>query len=175
MMGNLTVGKRGYERQDAEMRQVAVEGQALKDELLAAVDGDSAAYDAVISAMRLPTTTPEEGEARLAAIVRANREATAVPLEVMRAAAKVAELAETVGEHGFKPSLSDAGVAAAVARAACVGAYLNVLINLGQVGDRAFADPIAAEALALRDATVERCDAVIEKVTAALGQSAGAP
>ena len=66
MVGNLTVGKKGYEEHDAEMRRVAVAGQALKDELLAAVDRDSAAYDAVMSAMRLPKKTREEEEARLA-------------------------------------------------------------------------------------------------------------
>lgn len=169
MVGNLTVGKKGYEAQDAEMRRVAVAGQALKDELLAAVDRDSAAYDAVMSAVRLPKKTREEEEARLAAMARANRQATMVPLEVMRATARVAELTEKVGEHGFKPSLSDAGVAAAVARTASIGAYLNVRINLGQIEDRRFVESIAAEALALRDATVARCDAAIEKVTAVLG------
>jgi len=92
-----------------------------------------------------------------------------VPLEVMRATAKVAELAEQVGEYGFKPSLSDAGVAAACARTASIGAYLNVLINLGQLEDAEFVESVAAEALALRDATVARCDAVVEQVTAALG------
>ncbi len=169
MVGNLTVGKKGYEEHDAEMRSVAAAAQALKDELLAAVDGDSAAYDAVMSAMRLPKKTREEAEARLAEIASANRQATMVPLEVMRATSKVAELAEQVAEHGFKPSLSDAGVAAAAARAASIGAYLNVRINLGQIEDRNFVESIAAESLALRDATVARCDAVIGRVTAALG------
>ncbi len=169
MVGNLTVGKKGYEEQDAEMRRVAAEGQALKDGLLAAVDRDSAAYDAVMAAFRLPKATSEQVETRLAAIQAATREATMVPLEVMRATAKVAELAEQVGVHGFKPSLSDAGVAAACARTASIGAYLNVLINLGQLEDREFVESVAAEALALRDATVGRCDAVVEQVTAALG------
>jgi glutamate formiminotransferase/formiminotetrahydrofolate cyclodeaminase len=168
MVGNLTVGKKGYEDQDEQMRRVAVAGQALKDRLMVAVDHDSAAYDAFISAMRLPKETHKEQEARSAAMLGAGRQATLVPLEVMRATAQVAELAETVGEYGFKPSLSDAGVAAAVARAASIGAYLNVRINLGGIEDLEFAEPIAAEALALRDATFARCDAVIERVSAAL-------
>ena len=61
MVGNLTVGKKGYDEQDAQMRQVAAEGQALKDELLAAVDRDSAAYDAVMVAIRLPKTDARAG------------------------------------------------------------------------------------------------------------------
>jgi glutamate formiminotransferase/formiminotetrahydrofolate cyclodeaminase len=168
MVGNLTVGKKGYEAHDAEMRRIAAEAQTVKDELLAAVDGDSAAYDGVMAAMRLPKKTPEEETARTHAIERANRAATMVPLEVMRGAARVAELCEGIADHGFRPSLSDAGVAAAAARAACLGAYLNVRINLGNLEDRVWAERIGAEAKALRDRTVARCDALLEKVTLAL-------
>ncbi|HEY3354061.1 MAG TPA: glutamate formimidoyltransferase [Polyangia bacterium] len=168
MVGNLTVGKKGYEVHDAEMRQAAAQAQALKAELLAAVDRDAAAYDGVMSAMRLPKKTPEEETARANAVERANKAATTVPLEVMRGAAAVAALTEGIAERGFRPSLSDAGVAAAAARTACIGAYLNVRINLGNLADRAWAEAAAAEAKALRDATVARCDAVVEKVTLAL-------
>ena len=169
MVGNLTVGKKAYADHDATMRRLAADGQALKDELLAAVDRDSAAYDLVMAAIRTPAKTPEEEDARARSIASANREATLVPLEVMRAVARVAELAETAAAHGFKPSLSDAGVAAAAARAASIGAYLNVRINLGQIEDAGFVEATAAEAVALRDATVARCDSIVETVTAALG------
>jgi glutamate formiminotransferase/formiminotetrahydrofolate cyclodeaminase len=169
MVGNLTAGKKGYELWEADMRRVAIDAQTLKDELLAAVDRDSAAYDAFISAMRLPRKTPEEEVARAAAMTAANREATMVPLEVMRAVAKVVELVELAGEHGLEPSLSDAGVAAAAARAACTGAYLNVRINLPQIQDRELAEVVSAKAMELREATVARCDAVIERVTASIG------
>jgi glutamate formiminotransferase/formiminotetrahydrofolate cyclodeaminase len=168
MVANLTVGKKGYEDYDEEMRRIAAVGQALKDELLAAVDRDSAAYDGVMGAMRLPKKTPEEQAARKVAVERANKDATAVPLEVMRAAAKVAELCDGVADQGFRPSLSDAGVAAAAARAAGIGAYLNVRINLGNLEDRPWAAEVAAESLALRDRTVKSCDAIVAKVTSAL-------
>jgi glutamate formiminotransferase / formiminotetrahydrofolate cyclodeaminase len=168
MVGNLTVGKKGYEAKEPEMRRIAAAGQALKDELFAAVDLDSAAYDGVMEAMRLPKKTPEEEAARKLAVLRANKEATLVPLEVVRAAAKVAELSALVAEHGFKPSLSDAGVAAASARTAAIGGYLNVRINLGQIEDRDFVASVAAEARALHEGTVARCDAVVEQVTKAL-------
>ncbi len=168
MVGNLTVGKKGYDKVEDEMRSVAASGQALKDELLAAVDRDSAAYDGVMAASRLPKKTPEEEAARFNAVQRATQGATMVPLEVMRASAKVAELAEVVATRGFKPSLSDAGVAAAAARTAVIGAYLNVRINLGDIADRPWADRVAEEAGALLGATVTRGDAVVAQVTAAL-------
>jgi glutamate formiminotransferase/formiminotetrahydrofolate cyclodeaminase len=172
MVGNLTVGKKGYDAVGDEMRRVAAAGQALKDELLAAVDRDAAAYDAVMAASRLPKKTPEEDAARWTAVQRATQGATMVPLEVMRASAKVAQLAEGVATRGFKPSLSDAGVAAAAARTAVIGAYLNVRINLGDIADRGWADRVAEEAGALLGATVTRCDAVVAQVTAALTKTA---
>jgi glutamate formiminotransferase / formiminotetrahydrofolate cyclodeaminase len=171
MVGNLTVGKKGYDAAEADMRRVAAAGQALKDELLAAVDRDSAAYDAVMAASRLPKKTPAEEAARTTAVQRATQGATTVPLEVMRGAAKVAELADAVATRGFKPSLSDAGVAAASARTAVIGAYLNVRINLGDIADRGWADGVTAEARALLDATVTRCDSVVAQVMAALSQA----
>jgi glutamate formiminotransferase / formiminotetrahydrofolate cyclodeaminase len=172
MVGNLTVGKKGYDKAEEEMRRIATAGQALKDELLAAVDRDSAAYDAVMEASRLPKKTPEEEAARFKAVQRATQGAATVPLEVMRASAKVAELAEGVAARGFKPSLSDAGVAALSARTAVIGAYLNVRINLGDIADRAWADRVAGEAKSLVDATVARCDAIVAQVTAALTKPA---
>jgi glutamate formiminotransferase / formiminotetrahydrofolate cyclodeaminase len=172
MVGNLTVGKKGYDAVGDEMQRVAAAGQALKDELLAAVDRDSAAYDAVMAASRLSKKSPEEEAARWTAVQRATQGATMVPLEVMRASAKVAQLAEGVAARGFKPSLSDAGVAAAAARTAVIGAYLNVRINLGDIADHAWADGVAEEAGALLGATVTRCDAVVAQVTAALTKPA---
>jgi len=59
-------------------------------------------------------------------------------------------------------------VGAAAARAASNGAYLNVRINHGRLEDRPWAAEVAAEALALRDRTVKRCDATVAKVTGAL-------
>jgi glutamate formiminotransferase / formiminotetrahydrofolate cyclodeaminase len=168
MVGNLTVGKKGYDAVETEMRRVAAAGQALKDELLAAVDRDAAAYDAVMAASRLPKKTPEEEAARTAAVQKTTQGATSVPLEVMRAASRVAELAESVATRGFKPSLSDAGVAAAAARTAVIGAFLNVRINLGEIADRAWADRVADEARTLLDATIARCDTVVARVTTAL-------
>src|SRR5438034_339182 len=60
---------------------------AVQQQLLEAIDTDSTAYDAVVAAYKLPKATEAEQAARKAAIQRALRGATDVPLGVMRQSA----------------------------------------------------------------------------------------
>ena len=119
--------------------------KALRDELAKLVDRDSAAYDEVVGAYRLPKATDEEKAARKAAIGRAMRLATDVPLETARAAASVVAHSRIVAEHGNPNATSDAGVAASLAGSAFSGASMNVEINLDGVGDAAFAESARKE------------------------------
>ena len=54
-----------------------------------------------------------------------------------------------MAEEGNPNSVSDAGVGALAARAAVLGAALNVKINAGSLTDRAVAEPLIAEADAM--------------------------
>ena len=135
MVGTLTVGKKGYGEVDGEMRRLGLESQALKDEMLRAVDDDARSFDAVMTAMRLPKATDADKAAREQAIQTAYLGAIAVPMSVLRGAIRVVELARAMAERGFKASLSDAGVGALTGRAAAEGAYYNVMINLASVTD----------------------------------------
>ena len=53
-----------------------------------------------------------------------------MPLETAHAAAEVGELAELAAAQGNQNAVSDAGVAAFLAQAACRGAVYNVRINV---------------------------------------------
>ena len=66
------------------------------------------------------------------------------------------ELAALAAEHGNPNARSDAGVAAAMLRAAAQGAAMNVLINLGDVTDQAYVDALAKELPELPDAKKAR-------------------
>jgi glutamate formiminotransferase/formiminotetrahydrofolate cyclodeaminase len=68
MVANLTVGKKGYESVSSEMGSLAAQAQSLKDEFLRAVDDDARAFDAVMSANRLPKGTHDEQARRDQAI-----------------------------------------------------------------------------------------------------------
>ncbi|HNX20550.1 MAG TPA: cyclodeaminase/cyclohydrolase family protein, partial [Acidobacteriota bacterium] len=75
--------------------------------------------------------------ARDEAIVAATRRAIEIPLSVVEAAGKVAELVVRVSRIGMAAAASDFGVAALCARTAAEGAALNVRINLPGLPDAA--------------------------------------
>jgi glutamate formiminotransferase/formiminotetrahydrofolate cyclodeaminase len=83
MVAALTHGKKGLEELRPQLEQLGVAAQELKEWYLGAVDRDTAAFNAVMAAMRLPRKTAEEVVARDAAIAAANLGAATVPLEVL--------------------------------------------------------------------------------------------
>jgi formiminotetrahydrofolate cyclodeaminase len=102
----------------------------LAKDLTALVDRDSEAYEAVMAAYRLPKNSDTEKTARSQAIQEGLRQATATPLDVMRACAAAIEQAVVVARHGNASASSDVQVAVELLRAGVVGARANVEINL---------------------------------------------
>jgi glutamate formiminotransferase/formiminotetrahydrofolate cyclodeaminase len=146
MVANLSHAKKGFEAQRERLERIAVRGQEFKDRLLAAVDADTAAFDALLEAMRLPKSAPEELARRERAIAAATEAAIEVPLAVLEACPEIIELCREVAGIGLQASRSDAGTGAQVARAAAAGAYQNVCINLPGLTDRGRATALVSRA-----------------------------
>jgi glutamate formiminotransferase / formiminotetrahydrofolate cyclodeaminase len=146
MVAALTHGKKGYTEHNALMEEVGIRAQTLKNELLAAVDEDTEAFDRVMASFRLPKSTEEQKAVRLAAIEAAGKGATLVPLTVLERCPILLELVTEVAAKGNQNSLSDAGVAGLMARAGAYGATYNVLINLRGIGDQGWKEQILARA-----------------------------
>lgn len=149
-------------RTNSEEEKTALHGAAtaltgLRQQLSEAIDADTNAYDQVVAAYRQPKATPVEQEARKAAIQRALRGATDVPLGVMRLSVQALEQSATVAANGHKAAASDVGVAAALLMAGATGARMNVEINLEGVTDTAYGDAVRAELKALT-ASAERAE-----------------
>jgi len=138
MVANLTVGKEGHEKVFSMMKDLAIKAQKIKDELLQAVDADTKAFNKVIAAFRLPRATEEQVRERAEAIEQANKEATLVPLSVLEKSVELIELAHRAASYGNRNSISDAGVAGLVARAAGLGAFYNVKINISNIKEKDF-------------------------------------
>jgi glutamate formiminotransferase/formiminotetrahydrofolate cyclodeaminase len=168
MVANLTVGKKGYEDVHGEMVETAVRAQRLKDDLLAAVDADTEAFNKVMEAFRLPKTTPEQAAEKDRAVEAANKEATLVPLRVLELAVEAVGLARIAAAKGNKNSVSDAGVAGLAGQAAGEGANYNVLINLAGIEDAAFANRVRRQAARLGKALDREAKAVKAILTKAL-------
>jgi len=138
MVANLSAGKRGWDDKLEYFSNWAVKAQQLKDELLALVDEDTAAFNKVMDGFALPKESTEEKAARAAAIEEATKYAAEVPLKVMETASKSYELLAEMAERGNPASVSDVGVGALATRACIEGAALNVRINLAQLKDEKF-------------------------------------
>lgn len=149
MVSNLTVGKKGYEDVQKEVKKFAASAQGLKDEFLRAVDLDTMAFNKVMDAFRLPKKTDEQKEEKARAIEKASQEATLVPLGVLEKSVDALKLAKEVVLKGNKNSLSDAGVAGLMAQAAAEGAYYNVKINLPGLEDADFKSKTKKQATTL--------------------------
>jgi glutamate formiminotransferase/formiminotetrahydrofolate cyclodeaminase len=136
MVAGLTVGKKKYVAVDAEMRELSLTAAGLVNTLSALVAKDADAFSAVSTAYKLPSEPADALNARHAAITDALLGAAEVPLETARACMQVAELAATCAAKGNTNAVSDAGVAALLADAACRGAVYNVRINVSSLEDK---------------------------------------
>ena len=173
MVANLTHGKPRLAEHAAEMEDLAVRGQRLKDELLVAVDADTEAFNAVLTAMRLPRDTPEQRTAREAAIQEGYKQATRVPLRTAELCLAAMELCLPAAERGLPASVTDAGVGALLARAGVRGAVDNVRINLGSIKDGGWVTEQKAT-LASLCARADELERQVRAVVDAALESAGA-
>jgi glutamate formiminotransferase/formiminotetrahydrofolate cyclodeaminase len=136
MVARLTLGKKKYASVEAQMQSVLESAEKLRADLTGAIQEDAAAFEAVMEAFRLPKDSEEQRAARAEAVEQAYIHAADVPLRTARAAAATLGLAAVVAEMGNVNTLSDAGSAAYLARAALSGAALNVRANAAAVKDR---------------------------------------
>ena len=146
MVANLSSHKAGWDERWETFSDYAEQGQGMLKELLALVDEDTAAFNRIMDAFKLPKGTPEEKAARTAAIQAGTLYATQVPLRTMKAAHATFPLLRAMAVDGNPNSVSDAAVGALAARSAVLGAWLNVKINAAGLKDRAVAEALIAEA-----------------------------
>jgi formiminotetrahydrofolate cyclodeaminase len=128
--------------------------QAAGAHLQALVDEDSAAFDAVMAAFRLPKATDGEKALRKEAIAAANRRATLVPLQTAERCLEVLASAAEAAAAGNPNAVSDARTSAATALAGLLGALENVRINV-PANDPASAPLLARAEELLRDARAQ--------------------
>ena len=164
MVANLTVGKKGYEKEWQDLSDIAETAQLVKDKLTRAVDEDTEAFNGVMAAMRMAKGTPEQQAARDEALEAGYQAATRVPLQTAMSCLEALRISLVVAHKGNVNSASDAGVAALVARAGVEGAVLNVLINLGSVKDAAFRERCVTDTESFVLEATHLCEKVIARV-----------
>jgi len=164
MVANLTVGKKGYEAVEKEMRAVAEKMRPLREKLLKDMDRDADAYNEVFSSFKLPKNSEEEKQKRQKAIQNGLKTAATVPLGVAEDALRILKLARTVIAKGNKNAVTDGAVAVMMARTAVLSALYNVKINLGSIKDQAFVDEMREKVNRLEDEALKAEREILSQV-----------
>ena len=138
MVAALTLGKEKYREHEVQTAVLQDNGNKLQARFLELIDADTAAFNEVSAAYKLPKQTPEEKAKRQEAIEDALKNATKTPFAMMEAALECLRVVATAVGKTNVSAASDLGVAAYSLRAATEGAWLNVLINLGGIKDETF-------------------------------------
>ena len=156
MVGSLTVGKKKYAEVEAHMHTLMEKAAGLRIELLELVDKDAEVFAPLAKAYGMPAETQEQKEEKQRVMEECLKLACSVPLEIMEKCCEAIELHREFAAKGSRLAVSDAGVGAAICKAALMGASLNVYINTGLMKDRALAKEFD-----------ERADMMTEKYSAA--------
>lgn len=130
MVTNLTIGKKNYAAVTARMTELRTQLETLRAQLTDNVDADTAAFNRMRVAAKLPERDAAEQQAKAAAQIAATREGVEVPLATMTLCLSGLEIAGEIAEHGNVNTVSDAGTGAEMLLAGLEGAAANVLINL---------------------------------------------
>ena len=133
MVANLTIGNQkwsdGWEISDSALvlanKIIENSGRLAKE--------DSDSFDDVMSAFKLPKETEEQKIIRRGKIRESTLKAAEIPYNTALLALDLLKIMVPLSLHGNANAISDIGVAALLATAACKGALFNVEINLNSL------------------------------------------
>jgi len=138
MVARLTIGKKGYEAVEVQMRDILSRSDQLYQQLTVQVDEDAAAFNEVIAAMKLPKANETEAGIRTEAMQKSFRRAAEVPYKAAVNCKEVLDLAAEIASGCNTNVSSDVGVAAELAWAGLQSSLLNVKINLPYLKDEEY-------------------------------------
>ena len=166
MVCNLTTGKKKYAQYEEDIQRIVKEAETLKNELMAQIDRDAENFYPLSKCYGLPANTEEEKAVKEEKMQAALKVAITAPIEIVRLCCKAIKLHEELAEKGSKLAVSDVGCGVLCLKSAMQCAWLNVMINLKSIHDRAFIEgvetelkPIMASAEALADEICKNVEA----------------
>jgi len=164
MVVNLTVGKKGFEAQEAEMKKMGEEAHSYREALGATIAQDINAYQGVMKAYLLPKATEEDKKNRKEEIQKALKRAADPPLFTAATSLKVLKLCQKAAEKGNPNTITDAAVGALLAEAALQGGVFNVLVNLSALEEETTVKKMRQELKRLEAEGIKTRDKVLTQV-----------
>ena len=165
MVANLSSHKRGWDDRWEEFSEWAEKGVYYQQQLMALVDEDTRAFNKIMESFALPKGTDEEKAIRSKAIEDASKYAMEIPYRTAELALESMQVMQRMVEIGNPNSITDAGVGVLCARAAVLGAVMNVRINAGGIKDKSFTEPLLAKAKELE----QKAEAIEAEVRGRIG------
>lgn len=147
MVGSLTVGKKKYAAVEADIIALNEKAEEVRHALCALIEKDAEVFEPLSRAYSIPKDDPTRDEV----MAKVLKEASLVPLEIMRNCCKALDLISEYAQKGSVIAISDAGCAAAMCKAALESAALNVYINTKSMKDRELAETMNAEVQEMMD------------------------
>jgi len=169
MVANLSSHKPGWDERWKEFSDWADKGQQIKQQLMLLVDADTKAFNKIMEAFGLPKGTDEEKLFRKKAVQDATRFAIEIPYQVMQVSYKSMEIMKAMADFGNPNSVSDAGVGALCARAAVMGAFMNVRINAASCDDKPFVDDMIKKGTEIQENAIKTETQILEIVNKKIG------
>ncbi|MBI2845416.1 MAG: glutamate formimidoyltransferase [Chloroflexi bacterium] len=146
MVLQITLPKIEDETLKREIEENLAEAKSLRQELSGLIAEDANAFQAVLTAYRMPA-----GDEREEAVQMALRGAATVPLTVAAKAVRTMELALLAAQKGSPRLASDAVSAGYMGQAAVSGASANVLVNVSSLSDERLAQAFRMQLEALQN------------------------
>lgn len=150
MVGNLTVGKKGFEANEEHVKRLLLETEHIRSSFFELTEADALVFDAFMACYAMPKNTDEEKKARLDAIHRAAKQAAEVPMQVVRISVSILKIAKEMAELGNPNLITDAGCSAILAKATIDCSEYNVLINVPSTKDPVYNEQILAELASMK-------------------------
>lgn len=170
MLANLTVGKKGFAEHEQEVKELLLQAENLREQILVLVEKDAEVFDKFMNCYKLPKATEEEKAVRQSAISEAAKLAAEIPLQIAEISLQIMQVTARLAEIGNPNVITDGAVSALLARAALRGSVYNVEVNLNLTKDAVYNKmmidkclQIEKQALELELQTLKLTDKVIGK------------
>lgn len=149
MAASLPKSRTGAPEEAADLAEAAARLRPLRDRLVELIDADTNAYRSVMAALKLPKASDEERSRRTDALQSALKEATDVPLDVLRVCQQALAGGLVVARNGYRVAASDIATAIELLGATMRGTAISIDGNLSSIKDESYIARVKAEREAL--------------------------
>lgn len=164
MVAKLTIGKKKYAEFQDLMEEIIKETTDLRTRFNEVIEKDTESFNCVSAVFSMPNNTDEEKAARKKAMQDALKTCTYTPYDMMRFGMAGLELTRKALGKSNSSAASDLGVAALSLKSCIQGAWLNILINISGIEDKAFADEYREKGQKIIDKALPLADEIYETV-----------